>query len=1042
MLKKYIRIGAGLLLLTASSQIHAQLVDLPYNYGTNEYLKAEKLYDNELIRKAEFRLMKMVKDYPDALSQDKSVLLQADIDLLSNNYVIAVNKLTAFIKERSNSPFVPFAEIQRAYIEFEQKNYKQADIYFQSTLVSAENNYNSRNEVIYRELAHNAVYWRAVALSQQGKYQDAEQVFETAVSKYPNGEYADDAQYSLAAISEINRDYSSAVKRYRLTHNNYEYSNVYIASYIREANNLIILRDYSSAVLALERAESVLAKIASEDSVGNLYEKQSYCENADENISYLKGEAYNLAGNFKSSLEIFSSFISKYLNSVLVNNARLGAGWAHLNLNEYDKALSYYDYIILNEPADSKTKATAQLYRAVALKRSGNVTTAKKELAGLSMLSSYPFLGTALLELGQIHYELKEYEQAKRALERADRESMDAKSAVRIHLLLGASLMELKAWDKAVSEYNNAEQLAQNSNETYIPQKKWYLAESRLKQGICLVLGLRSAEAVQPLLAFIGDNKNDPRTDEAMFWLAEAYYRSEALKNSTDIYSRIIKDYPSSTRREEALYGLGWSNFRLKDFDKSSKIFDQMVKEFPKSKYGVEVLSRQGDGYYLIKNYSQAADAYRKAFKLSPQSDEGQYSAYQLTHALYRMGKYEQSITSLLDFVRTYPKSPFAPNALYLIGWIRFQQGKYAESIDNFQFLISAYPQSSQTPRAYYAIADAYYNAGNYEEAIAGYKKLVETYPSSDLAPEAMKSVQYALQALGRENEAISIADTYIESNPNSPYIEDFKYKRAEMFYTGRRYQDAVSEYENFQTKYPDSEKNAEALYWMGKSYINLNEPSKAVECFIKLKNKFAKSEYAPVALLEWGLLEKQLNLPSKADSVFSLLEFKYPEHESAAQAGFERAVMKFSMGDTLGSMSKYLQVAEKYPTMDYGDQSRYRVGMYYRSVGKFDTARQQFEILSKVEENPNIAAEAQYRIGELWMREDSLNNAVSAFEIVKEKFPGFEDWYSLSLLNLGEAYEKLSIFDKAKEVYNTLYAIRPEDEFGRTAKSRLKRIK
>jgi TolA-binding protein len=297
--------------------------------------------------------------------------------------------------------------------------------------------------------------------------------------------------------------------------------------------------------------------------------------------------------------------------------------------------------------------------------------------------------------------------------------------------------------------------------------------------------------------------------------------------------------------------------------------------------------------------------------------------------------------------------------------------------------------------------------------------------------------------SLGREDEAIEIVDSYITENESqSPFIEDFQYKKGEMFYQGTKYRDAIAEYDKFLQKYPDSEKAAEVMYWQAKSYANLNDNEKAVREFNNIVKKYPESEYASLALLEHGILRKEMVMIDKADSVFYQLQRLYPEHKSSAQAGFERAVMKFATGDTVASMNIFESVAQTYAGTDYGDQSRYRLGMYYRSKEMYDTARYHFDILAKVESNPMIASEAQYRIGELYMREENYNKTIESFLISIQRFAGYDDWYSLALLNLGEAYEKIDDYENAREIYNALQEWRPDDDFGRAAKARFNRIK
>lgn len=1022
---------------------YSQIVELPLNYGSEIISESEDFFNKKLLHIAEEKLKKAIAEYPQNISYDKSVLLQANIDLYSGNFNIAEGKLTEFIKDRPNSPYLPHAALQKAFMIYELARYKQSEVLFEEAELYAKNSYEINNQESYLEIMRTAKFWRAMSLSHQGRHQEALPVFLSTAVEFPDKEHADDSYYYIGRIHEINRNHDSALYYFRQVTKKYPKGNFILSSLIREANNNLMLRQPSSALIAVERAENIAEHIKLQDSVSLTFEKQMFHENSFEKLSYLKGEAYNIGGNYNAAVTVYQNFIKDYPDSPWIYYGRLGYGWALLNLGKNDEALEQYDYIIKNARETSlHASSIAQLYRIVALRKKGENKIAREELTALALQPTYPYQGIVLLELGQLHYETGEYEQAVKTLERAARETQNVQTAVRVHLLLGASYLELKLWEKAVNQYKKAEDLAISSNEIVMPNKKWYISEAKLKEGIALVQSLRASEAIANLQSFIGENKNDPRSEEALFWLAESFYKVELLKNSTDTYNKLLERFPRSSRREEALYGLGWSYFRLKDFNNSSKIFDKMIAEYPKSKYAVEVLTRQADGYYMEKKFDNAAASYKKAAALAPGTEEGQYAAYQLAHALYRSGTFEPAISSLLDFVRVYNRSPYAPNALYLIGWIRFQQRKYAESIDNFEFLINAYPQSSLTPRAYYAIGDAYYNIGKYEEAISSYKIVIESYPGNEMAPEAIKSIQFSLQALGRDDEAIQIANKYVETNPESPFAPVFQKKIGEMFYQGRKYKDAITEYEKFIQKNPNDESIPEVLYWMAKSYESLNETDNAQKLFERIVKEYPNSDYAPLSMLDNGLLQIEIADISKADEILKSLQEKYPNDPKAAQAGFERGVLKYKLGDTVNALGIFAEITTKFPGTDWGDQSRYRIAMHYRAAGKNDSARLHFSYISAIEANPNISSESQYRIGELWMRDKAFQNAIEAFTLVKDKYEGFEDWYSLSLLSLGEAYEMLNKYEEASEIYLVLEALRPDDDFGNTAKSRIKRIK
>jgi tol-pal system protein YbgF len=1051
MLKKRLKISMSVILILAlglignfNMELSAQLIPSKDDYPSYQTHIAIVEFDKKLIKNAETRLLDIILNYSNSnVVNDIVTFHLAKIDLQCGNYKLAQASLDVFVQERNNSPFVAPAYLLSGYIELEQGNYLAAEKYFEKASNSANADKHRRDDFdFYNDIEHSALYWQSISMSHQGKYLDAVSYFERCYKDFSGGIYQAQSLYALGTIAEINNDYEKSIEYFTKIQDEFPYSSVVVVAMIRTANDALLLRNPQKALLHIYRAEQSVAHIQAQDSIGNKYMPQDYFENAAESIEYLKGEIYNQTANFDKTIAVLNNFATKYPNSKLKDYVYMALGLAYLNKAEFNTAKEYYTLVVNNEKADVKTRGLASLFAATCYKKLGNVGEAQNILSGLAVEPNYPYLSQVLLELGQIYYEKGDYDLARRTLERAEREADNAKTQIRITTLLGASYLELRQYSNAINVYKNVINIAEHSSDILIPNRQWYMNEARLKQGIALVLYQRSAEAIPLLLAYIAQNENNPQIDEAQFWLAEAYYHSDMFENAAETYDRIINNYVNSKRREEAYYGRGWSFFRQKKFKNSSAVFDKMLKEFPNSKFALEVLTRQGDGFYIVKQYGNAVECYRKAAQIGPKTEDGQYASYQLAHALYRQSKYEQSITALLNFVKNYPKSPFAPNSLYLIGWIRFQQGKYSEAVDNFHFLISTYPQSRLIPRAYFAIADCYYNQGNYEEAITGYKYVVEQFPSSDLAPEAMRSVQYALLALGREDEAIGIADQYIGDNPESPFIEEFSYKKAEMFYSGRKFNDAIAEFENFSKSFPNSEKNAEALYWMGKSYVSINDFDNAAKYFTNLSLKYAKSDYAALALLEYAILLKDNNLVDTSDAILRKIIERYPSHEVAPQAGFMRGVLAWGKGDTLRGIDIFREVADNYKETDFGDQSRYRIAMYHRMKGNVSEAIAEFEKIAEVYDNPSISAEARYRIGELYLRADSLSKAEENFVIIRDKFAGYEDWYSLGMLHLGEIYEKNDKKDEAREIYATILELRPEDEFGKTARTRLKRIK
>ena len=1026
------------------SSVFGQITDTRYFYGSSLTQESRLVYERGLLTRSRLLLEETLRDYDYFPAYDKAQLLLALQSATSKNFTASDDILVRFLTERPLSPLVPQAHALRGFVAFEQQKMDKAADRFAKSAESCSTQYNIRNDSLYLDIAAVSTFWRGVAQAKVGLYDSAAASYKKCYTQYPKNAIADDALFYDGLLQENSNEPVNALTTFSKYRADYPMRNNVVAAAVREAQNRLKRRQSSLALVVLESAESARNNsINDEARAMSGYEKQTNADQASEEINFLRGEAYNLLARYEDALVSYSQFLQDYPHSALANQARLGAGWAYLHQQNYDKAIGLFTAVIDSiSDVVSPVRSAAQLYRTIAWKKSNKREEAYRELSTLSVQSGYPYLAQVLMELGQMYYEDAKYTESRRALERGERESSDGFISARIQLLLGNAYLEERLYPKAAQAFSSAEFLAKNSTVELMPLKDAILAEARLKEGIALAQAGKEKDAIPSLMAFRAEHGEDSRQDEALFWLGECFYKSDMFSNADISYRDLVDNFPKSDRREESLYGLGWTHFRQQRFDASGKWFGQLVKEFPKTVYAAEALARKGDGHYVQRQFAAAAQAYEDAAKRASDGPEGRYAAYQLGHALRRSGQTEKAIEVFRAYVKKYPRSDNADYALFSVGLIRLQMQQYESAINDFQKFIEAYPQSNLLSRAQYHIGDCYYNQGNYGTAISEYKKVVDQFPTSAYAGDAVIGIQYCYESMGKDDAADSVTAAFIQNNPRSGEAEKIYGMRAYKFYSGKRFTDAVKEYENYLKTYPNTENGAEALFYLGKSYINSGNTMKAEQSMDDLVKKYPKNTFAHLGLLELGLMRLRMNEATKADSLFSVVEKLYPDSISAAQAIFEKSAIAYARGDTGAALRGFRKVATKFSTTEFGDQSAYRVAMYWRVRGKFDSARVYFSQLALREENPYIAAESQYRIGELYLRERKHNEALAAFIVARDKFSSIEDWFTLSMLGLGECYEYLTQIDAAKDVYATLQELRKDDDYGKTAAARLRRLK
>jgi len=1020
--------------------MQGQLMNPGILYGTKDLREIAKLVDDGLLAEGRLQLQCSLSIAQTSAAKDEALMLQSLILRQSQDYRYADKLLGDFIQQRPNSPFIPIAWLERGFIAYHITELSKAVDYF--TIIANVTKEQAKNDSVFADYRAMALYWKGASEARLGNPDNALSTLKEMQDTYPLHHLSDDALYMRAQLKERSGSEQEAVVLYGELLRIYSMRNTVLSSAIRASNIKLGMREPNASIAYIDQAQAVIDKLQTSDSSIIKPEEQSFSDRSKEDIAFIRAQALVLAGQSKSGLQAFEAFMSAFPGSPLFMHAKMSAGYAAFHLQDYAISKTFYQYVIDSaQDEQALLRSGAQLYHALISKAIGDRSIAKKEFSTLSMQTGYPFLAQALLEYGQLAYEDNELETARKTFERGIRETQEKSLLVKFHLLLGSVYHDQEQFGKSAREYASAERIAISMSNRELENKDNILAEARLKQGISFHQNDQYRDAIIELSTFLGEHPKDSRKDQALFWLAESYYRTDLLKNAEEFYKQLISDFPISNRREESFYGIAWSQFRRREFSQSSQSFSKLIKEFPKTRFATDALARKADGHYVLKQYREAAQAYKAAMNEGPRTEEGQYSAYQYGQALYRIDDFGGAIKAFRTFARSYPQSPLSASALYSVGWTLFQQRRYDEAISELRALLVDYPSTQLAARTHYTIADALYNMERYDEAISSYTIVKNQYSSSPLAGEAVKSIQYCLEFLGRIDEAKVVVDDFIMKNPESDIAKDLLMNRGLSLYNGKNYSGAIAEYEAFLKSNSDMERNAEALFYLGKSFASLGEPAKAEQSWRDVFKRYANSEYAPLALLEIGLMKTNDQRLREADTAFALVMTEFPEHSSSAQAGFERAQIASSLGDSLQALRFYTLIADTYSSTEYGDQSRYRIAMYFRSRLMYDSALVHFKPLAKRIDNPNIAAEAQYRIGELWMKQKEYENAITAFLGVREQFSSIEDWFSLSLLGLGDCYETIKNYDAAKEVFQTLTTLRPEDDYGKSAAARLKRI-
>lgn len=1010
----------------------AQLLPNLPDSELNRSLQSTLLENSRQTLRAAITLDRLIPQPITSLFAAADELSAAQIDLAHGLYSLVHARLRMYRDARPLVPYRAQAHYLDAIAYFQEPHYVLAARHFDTAAIEAVVEFGETKDSQYVQLRLHALYWKAIAFMHYAAYEQAEQSFRQLLAE--RSPFNVRAYIGIATIAEFHGDYQRALLYYDSVIAISPKGSLAAAAYIRAAQQLILLRQPRQALQRLAAAEQL---VRAADTL-----HQELPVDAGPLITLLTAEAQNQIGQFAEAAERYRAIANdpSLRSQQLRWQAYLGLGWSELNQARYSAAIAAYQ-VVIDSVVDvlSLQRAQALLFRAVATERSGNVLQAIEQFDALIADEAFPLRAQALIERGQIEYERRQFSTAALLFDRAYRNAGDQATMLRALLLRGRAEFDQQHWKNAIRTLTDVLQLAERSSPPTVPKLSLLSAEGLLYRGIAYCNETRYAEAIADLGQFISRYTTHPRRDMALLWLAESYERSNMVDNAVATLQQLLNIYPNSAYREEALYHLGWGLFRLRRFEEATATFDRLLSEFPRTSFAMDVTLRKADISYLTKKYAEAARLYRQVAKTSPQSDDGEYALYQVAQSLYRLGDYNNAAEQFRLFVRNFPESPIADDALYNIAWIRMLQGRWSDAISLFETLIRSYRQSELVPFARFYIAQCTYNSGQYVRAIDLYRQFLAEYPTSPMVGQAIEAIQDAYINLGQDSLAVEIAKEFVENNPSSEHSAQVLLRTTDIFVRNRDYAAAIREYERFLEQYPDSRHVPEALYGLFKSLLAVGNRQQADSVLRRLEQKYPQSNYTELAMSDLASHLVEQAFTQQADSLFRVIMSRYPNSESFSKAAFERANIALQRGDTVAALA--LLDTARTGTGEYAHQAAYRLGMWYRQRNSNDSARAMFRSIIAYNDNPLLAAEATYRIAELWQRQGNCTAAADTFTIVLDRFEGIEDWYTLALLGLAECSEAMGNLDRARQLYQTLMILRPDDDFGKTAAARRRRL-
>jgi tetratricopeptide (TPR) repeat protein len=305
-------------------------------------------------------------------------------------------------------------------------------------------------------------------------------------------------------------------------------------------------------------------------------------------------------------------------------------------------------------------------------------------------------------------------------------------------------------------KYQSAIELYQSVADTWPQNAQAMRALKNLAKSYVALNRAEQAQAATEKL--LTDFATDPSLPTAARSVADTYRELRKYDEARQLYQHIIDELPDDGGAIHAYKGLAMSNARLADDPNTEAAIEEMAAKFADSPHLPEALCRVADSYCEAASYDKAKGLYQLVLGKSPDEGSTLHARRGVAMANAGMGNDKEVQTAIDSLISDFQHRPDLPSAIFFIGakyyddaFPKENAGLIEEARDHFtkaigvwERIIAELPESDHTvAQAYNFAAVCYRRIGEHDIAVAYFQTVADQYPDYKYAP-------YALFIIGR----------------------------------------------------------------------------------------------------------------------------------------------------------------------------------------------------------------------------------------------------------------------------------------------------
>ncbi|MEP7163732.1 MAG: tetratricopeptide repeat protein, partial [Ferruginibacter sp.] len=673
-------------------------------------------------------------------------------------------------------------------------------------------------ENLSNEQIADAKFEKAYAYFNLKQFAQAKPLF-NEIHQLPSNKYYIPANYYYGFIAYYDKEYSEALKSFKLVETFDEYKGV-VPYYIAE-----IYYFQGKKEEALTYGESVLGR-------GNTlyYEKQ---------LKLLTGQLYFEKKNYKKALPLLEDYVNgsnKVSKEVLYE-----LSYCYYKENRTEDAINGFRQ--LSNERDSMGQNSMYLLGDLYLK-----TNQKANARNAFQYSAYNNSNAKQQQVSRFNYAKLSYElgyqdMALGEMKKYIRDYPNSEYDTEAKEILVSLLANTNNFSDALELYESFNNPTASMQKVY-PRIMYgraieYINDQRLGQADILLDKVLSNSNSGNIIPY------------ANFWKGEIAYRQqrydEAIRHLA-VYLQANVPAQGEANPAAARYNTGYSFLQKENYRQALNYFEQVSTKSAATATSMEqdAYVRSADCYFMLKDFAKANSMYENIINNALiQSD---YAMFQKS-MIAGIKNSTEKIKILNSIARQYPRSNLLQDADMEIALTYIADEKFKDAVPYLNNIISSPEAGGLKPRAYLKLGLAYYNSNNNKEALKSYQELIQKYPRSAEADEALSIIKDIYIEEGRPNEYVDLMRKN-GINISVSEADSLTYAAGLLKYNNNDCAAAISGFSNYMSRYPDGSFIIDANYLRSECYQKSKDWQNALQGY-EFVNSKGLNKYFEKATLE-----------------------------------------------------------------------------------------------------------------------------------------------------------------------------------------------